>query len=103
MSFPFERAQTRLGITSSAPFASSGLERHASDLALLQELLVEADVAHGALELEREGVDEEVRGGEQRERGCRWKHAEEHLRAALGEKTMAELGAALAEVTGVSV
>ena len=32
-----------------------------------------------------------------------WKHAEERLRAALGEKTMAELGAALAEVTRVSV
>ena len=32
-----------------------------------------------------------------------WKHAEEHLRAALGEKTMGELGTALAEVTRVSV
>ena len=32
-----------------------------------------------------------------------WKHAEEQLRAALGEKTMRELGAALAEVTRVSV
>ena len=32
-----------------------------------------------------------------------WKHAEEQLRAALGEKTMRGLGAALAEVTRVSV
>ena len=32
-----------------------------------------------------------------------WKHAEERLRAALGEKTMRELGSALAEVTQVSV
>ena len=31
------------------------------------------------------------------------RHAEEHLRAALGEKTMGELGTALAEVTRVSV
>lgn len=33
----------------------------------------------------------------------RWKRAEEQLRAALGEKTMRRLGAALAEVTRVSV
>ena len=33
----------------------------------------------------------------------RWKHAQGQLRAALGEKTMGELGAALAEVTRVSV
>jgi DNA-binding MarR family transcriptional regulator len=33
----------------------------------------------------------------------RWKRAEEQLRAALGEKTMRGLGAALAEVTRVSV
>ena len=32
-----------------------------------------------------------------------WKHAEEQLRAVLGEKTMSELRAALAEVTRVSV
>ena len=33
----------------------------------------------------------------------RWKHAQGQLRAALGEKTMGELGAALVEVTRVSV
>ncbi len=33
----------------------------------------------------------------------RWKRAEDQLRAALGEKRMGELGAALAEVTRVSV
>ena len=33
----------------------------------------------------------------------RWKHAQGQLRAALGEKTMGELGAALAEITRVSV
>ncbi|HWS96182.1 MAG TPA: MarR family transcriptional regulator [Candidatus Methylomirabilis sp.] len=32
-----------------------------------------------------------------------WKHAEEHLRAALGEKTIRELGGVLAEVTQASV
>jgi DNA-binding MarR family transcriptional regulator len=32
-----------------------------------------------------------------------WKHAQEQLRAALGEKTMGELGAGLAEVTRVSI
>ena|ERR1043166_7226219 len=32
-----------------------------------------------------------------------WNHAQEQLRAALGEKTMGELGAVLAEVTRVSV
>jgi DNA-binding MarR family transcriptional regulator len=32
-----------------------------------------------------------------------WKHAEEQLRASLGEKTMGELGVALAEATRVSI
>src|SRR6266705_128958 len=46
-----------------------------------------------------------TKAGREKFRQCvpHWKHAEEQLQAALGEKTMGELGTALAEVTRVSV
>jgi DNA-binding MarR family transcriptional regulator len=58
----------------------------------------------------KEGDDRRFRlfrlskAGREKFRQCvpHWKHAEEQLRAALGEKTMRGLGAALAEVTRVS-
>lgn len=46
-----------------------------------------------------------TRAGRKKFQQClpHWKHTEEQLRAALGEKIMRELGVALAEVTRVSV
>jgi DNA-binding MarR family transcriptional regulator len=59
----------------------------------------------------KEGDDRRLRlfrltkGGREKFRQCvpQWKHAEEQLRAALGDKAMSELGTVLAEVTRVSV
>jgi len=46
-----------------------------------------------------------TKAGREKFRQCvpHWKHAEEQLRAALGEKAMSELGPVLVEVTRVSV
>jgi DNA-binding MarR family transcriptional regulator len=65
---------------------------------------------HGWVQV-KEGTDRRLRlicltkAGREKFEQClpHWKHAEKQLRASLGERTMRELGAVLAEVTRVSV